>query len=290
MVLNTTAVELGLGTGGWHVVHWNLARDAWSRPGPGPHHEAALHEPAGRHRRGRGGPSRPAEHRPGGCRSWRARCTARWPWSPPSPATCAPTARIAYVMTDGAALPLALSDLVHDLRAHGHPRRDDHRRTRLRRRPRGGGGPVGPGARAPRRSAPTSRSWAWAPAWSAPPRRSARPRSRWRASSTPPPGWAPAWRCAAGPRAPTPAPATAASATTCARSSTWRRPGPSCRCRPSWPARWRGRRSSPMRPTPPPSSRPPACGSRRWAAGPAEDPPFFAAAAAAGRWAADAMA
>ena len=27
VVLNTTAVELGLGTGGWHVVHWNTARD-----------------------------------------------------------------------------------------------------------------------------------------------------------------------------------------------------------------------------------------------------------------------
>src|SRR5256885_161854 len=30
VVVNTTAVELGLGTGGWHVVHWNLARDGWS--------------------------------------------------------------------------------------------------------------------------------------------------------------------------------------------------------------------------------------------------------------------
>src|SRR3954470_16707526 len=30
VVVNTTAVELGLGTGGWHVVHWNLARDSWS--------------------------------------------------------------------------------------------------------------------------------------------------------------------------------------------------------------------------------------------------------------------
>jgi hypothetical protein len=30
VVVNTTAVDLGLGTGGWHVVHWNLARDAWS--------------------------------------------------------------------------------------------------------------------------------------------------------------------------------------------------------------------------------------------------------------------
>ena len=26
-MINTTAVELGLGTGGWHVVHWNLSRD-----------------------------------------------------------------------------------------------------------------------------------------------------------------------------------------------------------------------------------------------------------------------
>ena len=35
VVVNTTAVELGLGTGGWHVVHWNLARDEWRKPGPG---------------------------------------------------------------------------------------------------------------------------------------------------------------------------------------------------------------------------------------------------------------
>src|SRR6187402_2305431 len=35
VVVNTTAIELGLGTGGWHVVHWNLARTEWRRPGPG---------------------------------------------------------------------------------------------------------------------------------------------------------------------------------------------------------------------------------------------------------------
>ena len=34
-MVNTTAVELGLGTGGWHFVHWNLSREAWSEPGPG---------------------------------------------------------------------------------------------------------------------------------------------------------------------------------------------------------------------------------------------------------------
>src|SRR5712691_4955720 len=35
VVVNTTAVELGLGTGGWHVVHWNLERTDWSERGPG---------------------------------------------------------------------------------------------------------------------------------------------------------------------------------------------------------------------------------------------------------------
>src|SRR4051794_12298576 len=35
VVLNTTAVELGLGTGGWHVVHWNLAHRDLDVPGRG---------------------------------------------------------------------------------------------------------------------------------------------------------------------------------------------------------------------------------------------------------------
>src|SRR4051812_15477745 len=35
VVVNTTAVDLDLGTGGEHFVHWNLARSDWSRPGPG---------------------------------------------------------------------------------------------------------------------------------------------------------------------------------------------------------------------------------------------------------------
>src|SRR5688572_13667512 len=35
VVVNTTAVDLGLGTGGWHVVHWNLARDEWDNPSGG---------------------------------------------------------------------------------------------------------------------------------------------------------------------------------------------------------------------------------------------------------------
>jgi hypothetical protein len=35
VVVNTTAVDLGLGTGGWHVVHWNLAHRHLHLPGPG---------------------------------------------------------------------------------------------------------------------------------------------------------------------------------------------------------------------------------------------------------------
>ncbi len=33
VLVNTTAVDLGLGTGGWHVVHWNLTAGAFERPG-----------------------------------------------------------------------------------------------------------------------------------------------------------------------------------------------------------------------------------------------------------------
>ena len=32
IVVNTTAVDLKLGTGGWDVVHWNLSRRDWHSP------------------------------------------------------------------------------------------------------------------------------------------------------------------------------------------------------------------------------------------------------------------
>src|SRR5712671_2409416 len=35
VVVNVTAVDLGLGTGGWHVVHWNLERTEWNPPASG---------------------------------------------------------------------------------------------------------------------------------------------------------------------------------------------------------------------------------------------------------------
>ena len=120
VVVNTTAVELGLGTGGWHVVHWNLAREEWREPGPGhvlkarytslqadvgstEEHEAALVEcdsvdglpvvAAGLH--------------------------SQVPAVAAAFKDAAPGGRLVYVMTDGAGLPLALSDLVAALTDRG---------------------------------------------------------------------------------------------------------------------------------------------------------------------------
>lgn len=120
VVVNTTAVDLGLGTGGWHVVHWNLARSSWSSPGGGHimkarytsiQHEMEVGEEAG---------------------GFDAAASA--PLEVPVVACSLhsqvgvvaavlghlrPDLRVAYVMTDGGALPLALSDLVASLRAAG---------------------------------------------------------------------------------------------------------------------------------------------------------------------------
>jgi hypothetical protein len=115
VVVNTTAVELGLGTGGWDVVHWNLERQEWSESGPG--HEMKLRYTSLQVDTG------VAE--PPGHQEWAVRVAA-------PVVVCflhsqlaavaatfkhlAPGARLAYVMTDAGALPLAISDLVVDLR------------------------------------------------------------------------------------------------------------------------------------------------------------------------------
>jgi hypothetical protein len=118
VVLNTTAVELGLGTGGWHVVHWNLARDTWGKPGPG--HIMKLRYTS-------------VQVDTGAAEEDHPELPSTVPGLPvvvcslhSQVAVAAavarhlrPEARIAYVMTDGAALPLALSDLVADLRREG---------------------------------------------------------------------------------------------------------------------------------------------------------------------------
>ena len=166
VVVNTTAVDLGLGTGGWDVVHWNLGRESWSAARRRSRHEAALHEPPGRHRRRRGGRMR----RPttsDGATWWRATCTARSRAWPPPFATPPQSGRLVYVMTDSAALPLAL------LRPRARPARrrpacrHGHRRPGLRRRPRsrqrgvgtGHGRPSGRSRRHRRRARSRSRGY-----------------------------------------------------------------------------------------------------------------------------------
>jgi hypothetical protein len=118
VVLNTTAVELGLGTGGWHVVHWNLARDEWSQPGPG--HIMKLRYTSLQADVGAAEEQHPDLPSDLGGRPVVA-CSLHSQVGVVAAVvrSLRPTARIAYVMTDGASLPLVLSDLLFDLRARG---------------------------------------------------------------------------------------------------------------------------------------------------------------------------
>lgn len=114
VVVNTTAVELGLGTGGWHVVHWNLARDDWEEPGPG--HIMKLRYTSLQVDTGAAEelhPDLPVEL--DGLPVVACGLHSQLPPVAVAVLAAAPSARIVYVMTDGAALPLALSDLVASL-------------------------------------------------------------------------------------------------------------------------------------------------------------------------------
>ncbi|MCA1697339.1 MAG: DUF3866 family protein, partial [Actinobacteria bacterium] len=115
VVVNDTAADLGLGTGGFDVVHWNLSRSEWSSPGGGRVMKlryTSLQVDSGA-----------AEDTPeflpssdlGGMPV--VVCTLH------SQVGCvagafhhlAPSRRLVFVMSDSAALPLALSDLVASL-------------------------------------------------------------------------------------------------------------------------------------------------------------------------------
>jgi Protein of unknown function (DUF3866) len=120
VVVNTTAVELGLGTGGWHVVHWNLARDEWREPGPG-HVLKARYTSL----QADVGSTEETEAVLAECDSVGGMpVVAAGLHSQVSAVAvafkdAAPGARLVYVMTDGAGLPLALSDLVAALTGRG---------------------------------------------------------------------------------------------------------------------------------------------------------------------------
>jgi hypothetical protein len=119
VVVNTTAVDLGLGTGGWHVVHWNLARDELDQPGPG--HIMKLRYTSLQVDAGAGeeaaGDALP--ERIDGVPVVACGLHSQVPCVAVVVKHLRPGARIAYVMTDGGSLPLALSDTVHRLRTTG---------------------------------------------------------------------------------------------------------------------------------------------------------------------------
>lgn len=116
VVVNTTAVELGLGTGGWHVVHWNLTHpdERWSEPGPGHIMKlryTSLQVDTGAGEEGLELPTSLERLPVVACG-----LHSQVPIVAVVIKHLAPEARIAYVMTDGGSLPIALSDTVHQLR------------------------------------------------------------------------------------------------------------------------------------------------------------------------------
>jgi hypothetical protein len=118
VVLNTTAVDLALGTGGWHVVHWNLARDEFVRPGPD--HVMKLRYTSLQFDAGTSELDRPELDEPlGGVPVVACTVHSQVALVALGFAAAAAGRRLVYVMTDGAALPLALSDLVVGLRGRG---------------------------------------------------------------------------------------------------------------------------------------------------------------------------
>jgi hypothetical protein len=118
--VNTTAAELGLGTGGWHFVHWNLERESWSETGPGTVMKlryTSLQVDTGAAEED--GPGLPAAVDLGGRPVVACALHSQVAGVAAAFGRAAPGRRLVYVMTDSAALPLVLSDLVFDLRARG---------------------------------------------------------------------------------------------------------------------------------------------------------------------------
>lgn len=110
VIVNTTAVELGLGTGGWHVVHWNVARDSF-RAGAG-REIKARYLSTQVNVEAADGDTIDLAGMPvvvAGLHSQVAAIAV-------AVKDARPGVRVAYVMTDGGALPLAISDVVFELR------------------------------------------------------------------------------------------------------------------------------------------------------------------------------
>lgn len=117
VILNTTAVALELGTGGWHVVHWNLSRDGFASVGPG--HVMKARYLSEQIDAGAGeehlAPSDSLDGMPViACLLLSQAAVAMLAYKRE-----APRKRIAVVVTDQAALPVAFSDLLYSLKENG---------------------------------------------------------------------------------------------------------------------------------------------------------------------------
>lgn len=116
VVVNTTAVERQLGSGGWHVVHWVLTRGPWAEQGPG--HIMKLRYTSLQVDTGAAEEQHPGlPDRLDGVPVVVGSVHSQLPGIVATIAHLRPGTRVAYVMTDGASLPIALSDLVAQLRS-----------------------------------------------------------------------------------------------------------------------------------------------------------------------------
>jgi hypothetical protein len=113
VVINTTAVDLGLGTGGWHFVHWNLSRDDVKTESGG--HVMKLRYTS---LQADTGVAEETDDVPAALEGTPVVALAlhsQLACAAAAIKACDDSLRVVYVMTDAAALPLALSDLVADL-------------------------------------------------------------------------------------------------------------------------------------------------------------------------------
>jgi hypothetical protein len=124
IIVNTTAVERDLGTGGWHVVHWNLSSAEVRTPTGG--HIMKMRYTSLQADTGSFEENLPEAQGPGATDATSRSlegipvivCSLHSQMAATAIAfhRISPASRLVYVMTDGAALPIAMSDLVATIR------------------------------------------------------------------------------------------------------------------------------------------------------------------------------
>ncbi len=135
VVINTTAVELGLGTGGWHVVHWNLTNEQLRTDSGG--HIMKLRYTSLQADTGSAEEDGPIPQSLEGTPVVALALHSQLACAAAAVKAIDESRRVVYVMTDAGALPLALSDLLAELVDAGDRGRNCHCGPRLRRRSRG---------------------------------------------------------------------------------------------------------------------------------------------------------